>query len=82
MKSAIDSFYNLDTDNKMLIIGDMLEVGKFSKKEHEKIVKLIEDYKIKNVIFVGENFSNAGNMSFKSYYSVNELIQDIRNTVY
>ncbi len=74
MKSAIDSFYNLDVNNKILILGDMLELGKFSIKEHENITKLIEDYKLKNVIFVGQNFSKINKDKFESYNIVDELV--------
>jgi UDP-N-acetylmuramoyl-tripeptide--D-alanyl-D-alanine ligase len=36
----------------------MMELGEDSEKEHHDLVRLIDKYKWKNVILVGDNFKN------------------------
>lgn len=42
MKSALESFAKINQANKLFIIGDMLELGKESTLEHNRIITLIE----------------------------------------
>ncbi len=43
VKSALESFAMNDHPNKVFILGDMLELGKESKSEHEKILQLAKE---------------------------------------
>ena len=57
MEAAIVSFSNLNSDScsrKVLLIGDMMELGKFSKNYHKKIAQLINNTSIDIVYAVGE----------------------------
>ena len=54
--AAIESFVKLK-GSKVIIIGEMLELGKFSKTEHQKIIDNLEKLKIKS-FFVGNEFFN------------------------
>ncbi|HEV8084305.1 MAG TPA: UDP-N-acetylmuramoyl-tripeptide--D-alanyl-D-alanine ligase [Chitinophagaceae bacterium] len=56
MKAAIDNFAAMPGNNKILLLGDMMELGAESKREHEEIVKFIHQYRWLNVVFAGENF--------------------------
>ena len=56
MKAALDNFYRLEADNKMLILGEMRELGADSLKEHQQIVQLIQTYGFKDVLLVGDEF--------------------------
>jgi len=56
MLLAIENFSRQSFDNKILILGDMFELGKYSKKEHQKIIDLLKDRDFKQVIFVGKDF--------------------------
>jgi UDP-N-acetylmuramoyl-tripeptide--D-alanyl-D-alanine ligase len=58
MKAAIENFANMPGDNKILLLGAMMELGDDSKKEHEDLVKLITKHEWKNVVLVGDNFKN------------------------
>jgi UDP-N-acetylmuramoyl-tripeptide--D-alanyl-D-alanine ligase len=58
MKAAVENFANMDGDNKILLLGSMMELGEESKKEHEQLIKLIDKYKWRDVILVGNNFDN------------------------
>ena len=56
MKVAIENFVQLDNQNKIVILGDMFELGQDSLQEHKDIVDSLS--KVGNVIcyFVGKDF--------------------------
>ena len=60
MSLAIENFANLNHPNKMVILGDMLELGSESEKEHDAIVNLLKEKNISNAILVGPLFVTAG----------------------
>ncbi len=56
MKVALDNFKQLDNPNKLIIIGDMFELGEESLVEHKAIVdSLLYDNQL-NCCFVGNDF--------------------------
>ncbi|MBI1769189.1 MAG: UDP-N-acetylmuramoyl-tripeptide--D-alanyl-D-alanine ligase, partial [Bacteroidetes bacterium] len=59
MQAALGNFYDMEGENKWLILGDMLELGKYETEEHATILKQIAEKKFQNVILVGERFSKA-----------------------
>ena len=59
--AAIESFIKLP-GSKVIILGEMLELGKFSKTEHQKIINNLEKLKIKS-FFVGNEFFNLKKQS-------------------
>ena len=61
MENAINNFANLNVDNKILIIGDMLELGSYSIDEHMNILNLIKQNNFDKVILVGKDFSAVNN---------------------
>ncbi|MFY9309722.1 MAG: UDP-N-acetylmuramoyl-tripeptide--D-alanyl-D-alanine ligase [Bacteroidia bacterium] len=70
MNAAIENFAKMDQSNKMVILGDMLELGVESEKEHNAVVELLSKRGIKNALLVGPYFQKAakltGAMSFSS----------------
>ena len=42
MMASISNFRNMQAENKMLILGDMRELGKDSADEHQKIADYLE----------------------------------------
>jgi len=60
-KAAIDNFEELDIDPqlKLLILGDMFELGDDSLKEHETIISYARSKKFGELLFVGKNYFNA-----------------------
>jgi UDP-N-acetylmuramoyl-tripeptide--D-alanyl-D-alanine ligase len=72
MKAAIDSFMMIDAPNKLLVIGDMLELGHISNEEHFRIVNLVVENKL-NTILIGELFGKV-NLGLKHYDSVDDMI--------
>lgn len=74
MKSAIDSFDMIKGDNKLLILGDMLELGHISDDEHIKIINLLNDRGLK-AILVGAEFSKQ-NSKFATYKTTSDLLEN------
>ncbi len=58
MKAAIENFAAIKSDKKILLLGSMMELGAESEKEHEAIISIIDKYKWKDVVLVGNNFRN------------------------
>ena len=57
MMAAIDNFELMEGENKVAILGDMLELGEQSAIEHQNIVRRLIESKIEKVILVGKEFS-------------------------
>lgn len=68
MEAALRNFNKQKTENKIVFLGDMFELGKDSKNEHEHIVRLTESMAFSRNYFIGENFYNAKNNSEKSIF--------------
>ncbi|MGO4819594.1 UDP-N-acetylmuramoyl-tripeptide--D-alanyl-D-alanine ligase [Flavobacterium sp. W22_SRS_FP1] len=56
MAVAIENFLQLEKPNKVIILGDMFELGDESQKEHVEIVKLLLNEKGVKCFFVGSDF--------------------------
>ena len=56
MAVAIENFLQLDNLNKIMILGDMFELGKESLQEHNVIVNLLLDEKDIVCYFIGKEF--------------------------
>jgi len=55
MEGAIKTFGEMTgRKNKMVILGDMYELGEYSEAEHEKLGELVSQYPIDKVCFTGE----------------------------
>lgn len=76
MMLAIENFAELAQPNKMVILGDMLELGSESEKEHEAIVNLLQQKNITNAILVGPYFVNAGKSSDAKTFNNSEEALD------
>lgn len=77
MKAALDNFYHMEADNKMLILGEMRELGTDSHHEHQRIVQLIQDYGFEDVLLVGEEFIKTGS-AFSCFSDVNALSEVLK----
>jgi len=58
MKNALEALSKFDK-NKIAILGDMLELGKISKTEHESIGQFVSNLKLDQVYYVGSRMKSA-----------------------
>ena len=59
LKFAIENFNKQNKNKKHLILGDMLELGKFSKILHKKMSKVINKTSIKKVYVIGKHIKET-----------------------
>ena len=59
MVAAIENFRMIKAQDKMLILGDMRELGEVSQAEHRHIVELLKESGFTQVWLVGEEFAKA-----------------------
>jgi UDP-N-acetylmuramoyl-tripeptide--D-alanyl-D-alanine ligase len=74
MRAAVVNFEQMQVDNKMLILGDMLELGAQSEMEHQAIIDLLESSNLANVFLVGTLFEQTKNR-FTCFQHVEQLMQ-------
>ncbi len=77
--SMIESLKNFSSFNgsKTIIIGDMLELGDESQKEHEAILDLANSLNFDEILTVGAEFKNV-NLLSKSYLNSKELSEYLK----
>ncbi len=79
MSLAIENFANLNHPNKMVILGDMLELGVESEKEHDAIVSLLQQKNISNALLVGPLFIQAGKKTnSKTFATSDEAVEFLK----
>ncbi len=80
MELSILNFKNIKDESKLLILGDMFELGVNSRKEHQNIIDLLIQNNFKDVFLVGSNFYELKNDKFewiKHFENTQKLIQYI-----
>jgi len=75
MNAAIDSFSDIPSSNKIMILGDMLELGSISQEEHQKIVTKAQELNISSV-FVGSHFKQTNNKYNFHFFKTNTEVID------
>lgn len=73
MAASLKNFEAMAVDNKMLILGDMKELGQDSDMEHQKVVDWIKARQFKQVCLVGDCFKKAAGDSFLCFADVDAL---------
>lgn len=81
MKAAIESFAGLDINKeKVLILGDMKELGKDDIMLHGEVLDFIEAYEWRHVWLVGPAFKEAcsgrNTYEYSRYEDVDSLLED------
>lgn len=77
MALAIKSFEKMDGE-KMMILGDMFELGQFAEEEHRKIIQIVEKAGIKT-FFVGSEFKRLESGVGKFFESREGLVSYLKN---
>ncbi len=79
MAAALENFSMIKAQDKMLILGDMRELGDVSKDEHRRIVEEIHRYGFTQVWLVGSEFAgvaqDSGFRLFPDVEAVNSALQ-------
>lgn len=76
MREALLSFAAMEAQRKVAILGDMLELGEESQREHERIAELAAQQGFDDAIFVGPQFEGVARAAgFRHFANVAELKQ-------
>ena len=77
MRAAVENFTQIKKDKKLLILGDMFELGQESKKEHELLGKLISGFSFDHILLCGKEMKHAKEFCYHANYfqDKNELEQ-------
>ncbi len=78
MQMTINHFHQCQAENKTLILGEMLELGSVSQREHDVLVQLIDELGFKEIYLVGEGFQRANLPQAKHFPNVDSLIEHFR----
>lgn len=78
LKAAIENLANSEQKNKLAILGDMKELGIYSKEEHQAIVNLLIEKSL-DAILIGENFSKTDHGNLKTFDYAKELSIHLKN---
>jgi UDP-N-acetylmuramoyl-tripeptide--D-alanyl-D-alanine ligase len=79
MAVAIENFANYRSDKKLVLLGDMFELGEYSHAEHQKIVNLLEEKKLQNVVLVGEEFFKLDTKQYQKFKTTLECLNYLKN---
>lgn len=77
MMAALKNFRQVEAPHKMVILGDMKELGEASREEHQKVVGYLKECGFDRVVLVGPEFA-AATHSYQTFQHVDEVLADIR----
>ncbi len=82
MQASIKSFIrNAAPGKTCFILGDMLELGEYSRDEHTTILELLKSYPESNVYLVGDTFFEiAGEYNYPAFRNVDFLCETLKKT--
>ncbi|MDR1054627.1 MAG: UDP-N-acetylmuramoyl-tripeptide--D-alanyl-D-alanine ligase [Prevotellaceae bacterium] len=82
MEASICNFAQINEADKLLILGDMLELGCDSLPEHQHVINQLITFDFKNVWLVGNNFIKASQsqtyVQYPCFKTVDEAIDYIK----
>ncbi|MCG3167364.1 MAG: UDP-N-acetylmuramoyl-tripeptide--D-alanyl-D-alanine ligase [Bacteroidia bacterium] len=80
VEAALENFGKIKADNKIVILGEMLELGETSPHEHAHILQLVEKMKPTKAFFTGNNYMTLrekfpGHFYFKDVLELLEFLK-------
>lgn len=81
MKAALENFSKMEAQHKIVILGDMFELGETSSIEHENIIKEAMKGNYQKMIFIGPRFfehrSSTGALYFENTIQCSEYLKTL-----
>jgi UDP-N-acetylmuramoyl-tripeptide--D-alanyl-D-alanine ligase len=76
MEESVSNFLQLMHPKKIIILGDMLELGQYSMQEHRSVLEKLKKKNFSQLYLVGPEFQKANkDFSFTSFENINLLIE-------
>lgn len=76
MAEALKNFDKIDAEQKTVIIGEMMELGTYSRDEHEKIKTIVCTMPLSQRVFVGSGFSFLKGDATVQWFESTELAKE------
>ena len=76
MQAAISEFLQIREDKKLLILGEMREVGTSSRREHEKLIEGLTGSTLSDIICVGRSFEGMLPQTGFRYFETADKLSD------
>ena len=78
MSEAIKNIVSMtEFQKKILILGDMFELGIYAQNEHQSIVNQIKNYPWEAVFLIGKNFKQTQSQYFQ-YETFEEFVSEYK----
>ncbi len=77
MQVALENFEQLKDSSKIVILGDMFELGESSFEEHQYIADLLENINLKQSFLIGSNFSKTTTKKASKFESFSDFIKTV-----
>ena len=74
MQAALENFELMEAQKKMVILGEMRELGEASMEEHLNILKRLSSMNVQTIWTIGDNFANPS-FSFRNFKDVDAAIE-------
>lgn len=74
MQAALTNFNKLNAENKMVILGDMLELGEESVTEHQAIADMVHQLSFQKALFIGPEFTKVAASRFQCFPNAGEAL--------
>ncbi len=79
MEAALRDFAQRSNSNKLVILGDMKELGQIAEEEHRRIASLLNELDIGDALLCGEVFSSIASSTLRCFATTDELRRYIQN---
>ena len=77
MHAALENFRQMQVPHRMVILGDMKELGKSSIEEHQKVITYLKTCPFERIVLVGPEFA-AIPSGYEHYQDVYQLIETLK----
>lgn len=78
MKAALTNFSYIQAEHKMVILGEMRELGADSRTEHQRVMEMSQQCGAQEVWLVGENFAQLCTADNSSSMRVFPSVQEVK----
>jgi UDP-N-acetylmuramoyl-tripeptide--D-alanyl-D-alanine ligase len=83
MAAALENFRQMQAENKMVILGEMRELGKDSTTEHQNIINILDNVNASEIWLVGQEFQYTNRSLLTTanrvFSNVDEVKQELSN---
>ena len=78
LEKAIQNLDNIKHENKVMILGDMFELGEETNIEHKKIIDQCLKSGFSKVFLIGKIFNTINNTKYNSFDNTRDLVEILK----